>query len=227
MTTNLQALTGSDSSAAQNAASQAQSAVTTARGAVGALTVPSSDQTLSTQVQQALTQETAYLQAVSSVLSGPSSDNVSQLGSLSASTQSAFVPLQAIMPGIGSSLGGNAELTSWANGRIKASQHHPKPAKTTTTTTTNPPTVQTQPLAPPGTGTSEDLSVSRYCGNGVTAGTHTTCPFALNVHSAYLSSPGNTVVVHSSATGTDITMTCGPNGSGTECTGGNNASATW
>ena len=74
LTTNLQALTGSDSSAAQNAASQAQSAVTTARGAVGALTVPSSDQTLSTQVQQALTQETAYLQAVSAVLSGPSSE---------------------------------------------------------------------------------------------------------------------------------------------------------
>jgi hypothetical protein len=65
------------------------------------------------------------------------------------------------------------------------------------------------------------------CGDGVTAGPNTTCPFALNVRDEYYSSGESSVIeVHSPRTGGNYTMTCG--GSGPyHCTGGNNASVTF
>ena len=75
----------------RHAAAQAQSAVTAARGAVAVLTVPSSQQQLSEQVQQALTDEGGYLQAVSGTLSSPGGQSASQLQTLATSAESSLV----------------------------------------------------------------------------------------------------------------------------------------
>lgn len=61
------------------------------------------------------------------------------------------------------------------------------------------------------------------CGNGVSVGPNTTCPFALNVADAYRSSGSNVVDVYSPVTGKTYTMTCS-SGSPHVCTGGNDAS---
>ncbi len=89
----LTSLHGKNTAAAKNAAGQAQSAVTAARGAVAVLTVPSADAQLAQQVQQALTQESGYLQAVSATLAHPSAENISPLQTLATNTQSALVPI--------------------------------------------------------------------------------------------------------------------------------------
>jgi len=61
------------------------------------------------------------------------------------------------------------------------------------------------------------------CGNGVSVGPNTTCPFAFNVADAYRSSGSNVVDVYSPVTGKTYTMTCS-SGSPHVCTGGNDAS---
>jgi len=96
LSTALQAIDGSRKTigAASNATAQAQSALVAARGAVGVLTVPSSDTTLSQQVEQALTEESGYLQAVSSTLSKPTAQGASQLQPLLTATQSALASIR-------------------------------------------------------------------------------------------------------------------------------------
>ncbi len=71
-----------------------------------------------------------------------------------------------------------------------------------------------------GTSSSDGTS---SCGNEVSAGPNTTCPFALNVVDAYRGSTSNVVDVYSPVTGKTYTMTCS-SGSPHVCTGGNNAS---
>jgi hypothetical protein len=73
LSSSLQSLDGSKSTvrAATTAAAQAQSALGGARGAVAVLDAPSTDQSLSQQVEQAITDENGYLQAVSSTLATP------------------------------------------------------------------------------------------------------------------------------------------------------------
>jgi len=61
------------------------------------------------------------------------------------------------------------------------------------------------------------------CGNRVSVGPNTTCPFAFNVADAYRSSGSNVVDVYSPVTGKTYTMTCS-SGSPHVCTGGNDAS---
>ena len=62
------------------------------------------------------------------------------------------------------------------------------------------------------------------CDGNVSAGANTSCPFALNVESAYYASGGgySTVSVYSPVTGLYYAMTCTP-GVPTVCSGGNNA----
>ena len=67
------------------------------------------------------------------------------------------------------------------------------------------------------------LASTRNCGNGVSAGPNTTCPFAQNVYDAYQQSGSGVVQAYSPATGGNITMYCTA-GSAHVCTGGNNAS---
>lgn len=66
---------------------------------------------------------------------------------------------------------------------------------------------------------------SRDCGDGVTAGPKTSCPFALNVRSAYGGRSG-TVRAYSSVTRTTYAMSC-TGASTVTCTGGNDASVTF
>jgi hypothetical protein len=63
------------------------------------------------------------------------------------------------------------------------------------------------------------------CGGGVTAGANTSCAFAMNVAGEYGSNPGaSSIMAYSPVTGVLYQMNCSPNGAGTVCTGGNNAS---
>ena len=63
------------------------------------------------------------------------------------------------------------------------------------------------------------------CGNGIFAGPNTSCPFAKNVHTAYLDVPGDSVEidVHSPVTGKTYTMNCVRTGDTVTCRGGNEA----
>jgi|SRR5450631_3667838 hypothetical protein len=83
-------------------------------------------------------------------------------------------------------------------------------------TATAAPSPQTQapPVQPQGTS----------CGANVSAGSNTTCPFALNVAAEYLSQGGGTIsiVVYSPVTGQNYTMNCAA-GVPSVCRGGNNA----
>ena len=64
------------------------------------------------------------------------------------------------------------------------------------------------------------------CGDGVYAGSATSCSFAMNVAGEYGSNPGaTTITAFSPVTGTQYTLSCSPwSGGGHVCTGGNNAS---
>lgn len=61
------------------------------------------------------------------------------------------------------------------------------------------------------------------CGDGVSVGPNTSCPFAFRVADAYRSSGSSVVDVYSPVTGKTYTMTC-TSGSPHVCTGGNDAS---
>jgi len=167
LSSSLLALSGPGTAAATLAASQAQTALTTARGAVGILTVPAGSAQLSQQAQQALTQDAGYLQIVSSTLADPTNGPASQLQTAAANTASAFVSLQAVVPNAQASISGTDTLSSWARQQSLAAQHAakaaqqreakkraarkaapPTPPTTTTTTTT---TTQIVPTPPPGT----------------------------------------------------------------------------
>ncbi len=229
----LQSLQGTNTTAAKNAANQAQSAISSARGAVGALSVPPDSTQLSQQVQQALTQEDGYMQAVTATLSGQNAENIAQLRSAATQTQSALVPLAGVAAGASGSLNGSDALASWANGRInattaaqkkaqKATAHKTSHTATTTTTTTVAAPSTSAPSAPASGGTD--------CGGGLHAGPNTSCPFAENVQLAWENAPAgeqNSLQVFSPVTSQAYTMTCTEAGAGVSCTGANDASVSW
>ena len=66
------------------------------------------------------------------------------------------------------------------------------------------------------------LSGATDCGNGLTVGAHTSCPFAENVRAAYQSSGSGILDVYSPTTGRTYRMYC-TSGSPHVCTGGNGA----
>jgi hypothetical protein len=61
------------------------------------------------------------------------------------------------------------------------------------------------------------------CGNGITAGPRTSCPFAVNVRAAFVTSPFSVLDVHSPVTGRTHRMQCTETSPHT-CTGGDGAS---
>ncbi|MDQ3850636.1 MAG: hypothetical protein M3296_08510 [Actinomycetota bacterium] len=63
------------------------------------------------------------------------------------------------------------------------------------------------------------------CGDGVFAGSKTSCPFAKNVRDAYFDVPGDSVEidVHSPVTGKTYRMACVKTGGTVTCRGGNEA----
>jgi hypothetical protein len=220
----LMALQGSNDNAAKVAASQAQTALIAARGAVGIIAVPSGSTQLSQQAQQALTQEGGYLQGVSATLNDPTSSSASQLLTLASNTASALVPLEAVVPGAQASISGSDTLFSWAQRQAAAQrraaslaqhrqQHGGHPGGITST--------PSLPVVPVPTGSD--------CGGGLHAGPNTSCGFAQNVQLAYNAAPGAvaTVQAFSPATGLIYSMSCSPAGVGVTCSGGNNASVSW
>ena len=68
------------------------------------------------------------------------------------------------------------------------------------------------------------LSSASNCGGGLTAGAHTSCPFAENVRAAFEASGSGILDVYSPTTGKTYRMYC-TSGSPHVCTGGNGASA--
>jgi hypothetical protein len=118
LSSSLQSLNATNTAAAQSATSQAQAAIVGARGAVAVLTVPGASTQLSQQTQQALAQESGYLQAVSATLAAPTSSNAAQLQPLASSASSALVPLASVAPGIQDSLTGTDNLNHWVGGAV-------------------------------------------------------------------------------------------------------------
>jgi hypothetical protein len=133
--------------AATNATQAAQAQTVAARGAIAVLTVPISQQQLTQQATQALTQETGYLQAVSSTLSDPTGSAPSSLQPLASATSSAFVPLANVAPGGASSISGIENLQSWTSGAKSATNRKkPPPQVINKTTVVTPPTAITPPV---------------------------------------------------------------------------------
>jgi hypothetical protein len=202
-------LRGSRTNSARAAVSRAQRATSSARGALGALTVPDASQQLATQMRQALDREDTYLTAVGTTLARPSSPGVSQLQTLAGNLTSSLEAVGAPISGAAQNVTGADTLGVWAQ-RARRKR-------------TSQPTGSTTP-APPS-----PLAGGRDCGGGLHAGPNTTCEFAANVQQAYYEAPGSaaTVDVFSPVTGRTYTMDCRPAGSGTTCSGGNGASVSW
>ena len=97
--------------------------------------------------------------------------------------------------------------TSVAVSRPRVRKARPTPRTTTTTIIAH--------ASVPAAGTA--------CGNGLTVGPNTTCPFAENVRAAYRVQGPGTVMAYSPVTRRTYAMTCS-SGSPVVCTGGNAAS---
>ncbi|MGO9790995.1 MAG: hypothetical protein ACLP8S_16320 [Solirubrobacteraceae bacterium] len=239
LSSDLQGLSGSNTAQAKSAVAQAQSAVSQAQGALTALSAPSGSVQLTRQVTFALTQESGYLQAVQATLSTPSSGTAAQVQNAATSAQTAFVNLGALAPNGDQSISNTYALTQWANQRATAAQNHAialaarRAAQQANSSSSGSSSSGASSSGSSSGGSSNPLGNTRDCGsNGgpeIYAGPDTSCPFALNVYSAWLAAPGmdNTVEVYSPVTGINYTMTCATAGSGETCSGGNNASVSW
>jgi hypothetical protein len=214
---------------AKNAASSTQTAVATARGAVGALSAPGSERTLSQQVQQALDNENGYVQAVVATLANPRSSQAGQLQTLSTSLQSSLVPIDPVVKSASSSVSGTNSLTSWANGasarqrKAAAKKHHSSSSSSSGSGSSS------SSSSSGSSSVSNPYANGENCGGGLYAGPDTSCPFAENVYQAWEEAPGDaaTVTAYSPVTDQTYTMNCAPAGAGITCSGGNNASVTW
>ena len=218
----LQSLDGSHRTivAAQNATTQAQSAVVAARGAVTVLTVPGSGVTLSQQVQQALTEENGYLQAVSSTLSNPAAQSASQLQPLVTATQSALVPLASVAADAPSSLSGIANLLSWVAGATAAAHGKTQAAQRKAlqqAASAAPSAAGTEPGSSSSSGSAPSSSPSGLaaCDQNISVNSNTSCQFADNVFYGYAQdvqtagAPGSYVVyAYSPSTGQSYFDTC-------------------
>ena len=213
----LQSVDGSQSTLhqAQSAVTQAQAAVATSDGAVAILSAPSNDVTLQQQTQQALTQETGYLQGVSATLADPIGQSSSALRTLATSTQAAFVPIALVAPGAPASISGTDNLLAWVSGANAAAKKATPPQVINNSTTTT--------VVAPALVSGEGQGVS-YCSPGVYVNSDTTCPFAENVFSAYYdqyASNGDTfgdytVTATSPATGETYTDSCQESADGSQ-----------
>lgn len=120
---------------AKTDAAQALAALVASHGALAVLSPPSSEAGLSAQVQQALTTDNGYLQAVASTLATPNGTSTGQLQTLATGAQSALDPLDAVTSGASTSVSGTGNLVSWAQGASgQAKAHTSTPSITSTTT---------------------------------------------------------------------------------------------
>jgi hypothetical protein len=219
------ALTGlnGNSQATNTAKTQATAAIAALGSVKGGLTVlnpPASASTLSGQVQQALSADSGYLQAVSQTLDTPTGNGSGQLQTLSTGAQTAMVNLNPVVSSASASITGTSNLVGWAQGAQHAARAASKKAQaraakkaaathssssSSSSGSSSPPAVaqppaQSNPTPTPSSGTSScDQNIS------VDAST-TTCGFADSVFAAYASQvqaegePLSTTVSASSAT---------------------------
>ena len=164
---------------AKTAATQATTALSSARGAVSVLTAPSAVGSLPSQIQQVLTTDNGYLQAVASTLQSPTVSGASQLVTLATGAQSAFDSTSTVIPMASSSVTGSNNLADWARGAARP----PTPTATApASSSSSTPQATSAPTLPAPNGTD--------CGGGLTAGPATSCPFAVNVQAAWNNAPG-------------------------------------
>jgi hypothetical protein len=219
--------------AAQNAVSQAESALVAAHGALSVLTVPGAASTLSQQAQQALTAVSGYDQAVSATLSTPVGQNSSQLQTLATGAQSALVAITPVVAGAGTSLTGTDNLLGWVNGanalaqrQSAAAQHRSQQAQQRAVQQA----VGSAASSSGGGGAAASLTGGTDCGSGLTAGPNTSCSFAENVQQAWDAAPGQTATVtaYSPVTSQSYAMSCGPDqAGGILCTGVGADNSVW
>jgi len=179
--------------------SQALTALDAAHGAVAVLAAPSSQSTLSAQVQQALTADSGYLQAVSSTLATPNGTSTGQLQTLATGAQSALDPLATVASGAGTSVSGTGNLVSWAQSASGQAQNQ---QSATQQQTTQQGTSTVVPQATPTTpsGSAQGLTA---CGQNISVNSSTSCAFANNVFAQY----ANAVQQASGPLSTDVTAT--------------------
>jgi hypothetical protein len=225
------ALRGTDPSDARIAVQRAQRATTQAGGGLSAITVPAGSEEFASQARQALEREGAYLASVSNVLRNPSAASASQLQTLASNLSTALDAAGPAVAGTSQTISGADRLTAWAQNtaatlRKRAAAKRKAAAERRAEARER----EQDRGGSTGTGSAPSTTVSgTNCGSGVTAGPNTSCPFALNVRSAYLQAPGlvTTVRVYSPTTGQTYSMSCRPSGAGTTCSGGNNASVSF
>jgi hypothetical protein len=240
LSTALQQLRGTDSSAAASAANQAQQAVISARGAMSVLTVPAGSQQLSQQAQQALTDEAGYLASVSATLSSPSPGNIAQLQPLATSLQSAFVPLTSVASGGSSSVSATSALTSWASGRVAAAARASAAAnraaerkavqQAASTAARQAVANSASGSSAPSSGYSPGFGVQSLpdqCGYGVAGSAGVSCPFAENAFYEYWNATGGNatlpanISVWSAEGQAYYALSCGSGDGVVDCTGTN------
>jgi hypothetical protein len=113
---------------AKTRTTEALAALSTAKGGLEVLHAPTADTTLAGQVQQAVTADNGYLQAVSSTLATPTGSGAGQLQTLSTGAQTAMVNLDPVVSGASASITGTSNLVSWSQGAIQAAANAAKKA---------------------------------------------------------------------------------------------------
>jgi hypothetical protein len=228
LSTALVALDGSKQATnhAKTAATQAATAISSARGGISVLTAPAAAGNLPGQVQQVLTADNGYLQAVGSTLQSPTVSGASQLDGLATGAQSAFDGISTIIPAAGSSVSGSNNLGNWARGAARPRK--PKAQSSSSSSSSTPAAPAPAPAPTPAAPTPSGMD----CGGGLIAGFATTCAFSVNVQSAWDEAPGETATVnaYSPATGRTYTEFCGPwdsNSSFIFCTDSDNSNSIW
>ena len=206
LSTALVALDGSKQATnqAKTAATQAATAISSAWGGISVLTAPSGAGDLPGQVQQVITTDNGYLQAVGSTLQSPTVSGASQLDGLATGAQSAFDGISNVIPAASSSVTGSGNLGNWARGAARA--HKPKAQSSSSSSSSTPQATPAPTPAPAPAPSGTD------CGGGLIAGTATSCPFAVNVQAAWDDAPGETATVDafSPVTGRSYIENCGP-----------------
>jgi hypothetical protein len=228
LSTALVALDGSKQATnhAKTAATQAAAALSSARGGITVLTAPSTAGSLPGQVQQVLTADNGYLQAVGSTLDSPTVSGASQLDSLATGAQSAFDGISTIIPAASSSVTGTSNLGNWARGAARSHKPNAQASSSSSSSTTAQAAPTPAPTPAPTNPTGMD------CGSGVIAGPATTCPFAINVQAAWAGAPSAvaTVNVYSPVTHRSYIENCAPDGSDSGlifCTDSDSSNSIW
>src|ERR1700761_2196039 len=109
-------------------------ALGSAKGGLTVLNPPPSAATLSGQVQQALSADSGYLQAVSQTLATPTGNGSGELQALATGAQTAMVNLNPVVSGASASITGTSNLVNWSQGaknhaRAQAKKKAKKAAK--------------------------------------------------------------------------------------------------